>query len=120
MQKVKISSVSAAGFWRCGRFWPAAGVIVDPTELGEDVMRRLAAEPQLRITAADAAEAQSGLSDAALADALTAIIATLEADDFQKDGKPKLDVLKARLPDEARRITAALRDTIWAAASPAA
>lgn len=111
---LKISAAVVAGFWRAGRFWPHEGVTVAPDELEDGALERLKAEPMLRVTPVDAAHPAQALSDEQLAEAVKAAIATLEAGDFGKDGAPKLAPLKERLPDEKDRITAELRDAVWA------
>lgn len=115
---VKIAATVAAGFWRAGRHWPHEGVVVNPAELAEGVLERLKAEPMLRVTPVNAAHPPQSLDDAQLAEALKAVIATLEQEDFGKDGKPKIPALKERLPDEKDRITVELRDAVWDAVKP--
>lgn len=112
--QLKISATPVAGFWRAGRHWPHEGTVISVDELGDGVLERLKAEPMLRVTPVDAAHPAQALSDEQLFDAVKAAIATLEADDFDKDGTPKVAPLKKRLPDEKDRITAELRDTVWA------
>lgn len=113
---VKIAAIAAAGFYRAGHFWPHEGVVIDPDTLEPEVMARLEAEPNLHIepaptgeTAADVVQADEGLRDR-----IRAAIAALPADAFGADGTPNLTPLRKALPGDAKRITAELRDEIWA------
>lgn len=115
---IKVSAVALAGFFRAGRFWPHEGKIVDPEELGEDVVKRLVAEPRLHVTAAPDDATVAREDEAATAEAIKAVISELGPEDFQKDGKPKLDALKERLPELKAKITAALRDAVWDTVKP--
>ena len=57
----------------------------------------------------DAAGAEERLEQIAQA------VATFNAEDFQRDGKPKLESLNALLGDELGKVTGAERDRVWAA-----
>ncbi|MCB1397263.1 MAG: hypothetical protein KDJ98_15145 [Rhodobacteraceae bacterium] len=115
---IKIAAVAAAGFHRCGQFWPQAGRIVDPDALGPEVVARLAAEPQLHIAPAPEGEAEA-VQAASLRDQVKAAIGTLEAEGFDEAGAPKLDALKKALPKGTRGVTAALLAEVWAELNPA-
>lgn len=109
--KVLISAVVTAGFWRCGRHFTKSGVVVDVDDFNELEWERLKSEPMLRIkeaTKKDAAELDERA--ARIADG----IATLEAVDFQRDGKPRLESLNALLGDDLGKITGVERDAVWA------
>ena len=114
---LKIASVAAAGFFRLGRRWPQAGELVPAASLTEDEIARLKGEPQLRVTEADGPA--PALPDAELKTLLKGAIAALAKDEFQKDGKPRLEALKAALPEHKDRITAAFRDEVWGEIAPA-
>ena len=115
-----VASVAQAGFFRCGRFWPKDGVVVDPLEFTEEQWERLAAEPMLHITPApDAAEVAAIEASLDLTARIKAAIGTLEAGDFEADGRPKLGAVKERLPDEAKKVTAKVLADVWAELKPA-
>lgn len=116
---IKVSARALSGFWRAGRFWPHEGKIVDVRELGEDTVKRLLDEPQLHVAPAPDGATVAHEDEAATAEAIKAILGDLGPEDFQKDGKPKLDALKERLPELKGKITSALRDAVWDAAKPA-
>jgi hypothetical protein len=116
---IKVSARALSGFWRAGLFWPHEGKIVDVRELGEDTVKRLLDEPQLHVAPAPDGAAAAREDEAATAEAIKAVIGELGPDEFQKDGKPKLDALKERLPELKAKITAALRDAVWDTVKPA-
>lgn len=110
--KFLIAATVAAGFWRCGRHFTESGIVVDAAEFSEEQWDRLKAEPKLHIKEAskdDAAAVEERLEK--IAEAVT----TLTAEDFQRDGKPKLDSLNALLGDELGKISGAERDRAWSA-----
>lgn len=116
---ILIAAVAAQGFFRLGRFWPKAGQVVDVSEFSEAEWQVLSAEPALRIGPAPDAEPEAAAAETAgLVEAVKAAIGQLGAEDFQKDGKPKLEALKERLPEA--KITAAIRDQVWAELLPKA
>lgn len=118
MAKALLIAAVAGSFFRCGRQFTTEAVTVSQDEFTEDQWSVLAAEPRLHIRPApDGAEPQPGASEA-LAEALKAAIATLEEGDFGKDGKPKLEALKERLPELKAQITASARDEVWATLLP--
>lgn len=114
---IKITALATSGFFRAGRFWPHEGIVVDAEELEEDMRRRLANERNLRIepapegaTPEDVQEDHEGLRRR-----LKLVIANLPADAFGASGAPNLGPLReASLPEDAVRITSALRDEVWA------
>lgn len=104
-------------FYRLGRAWSKDGTVVCRDEFSADEWGILKAEKMLHIgPAPDEAEAAAAADETAV-ERIKAVLGDLQPDDFQKDGKPKLDVLKAKLPELA--VTAALRDQAWAAVKPA-
>ena len=113
--KVLIAAIAAQGFFRCGMHFPQKGVPVDLDTLGEDIVERLRGEPQLRISPLSEEELARLEGDAdgpaELRHELAEAIRELAAQDFQQNGKPKVDALKVLLPDA--KITAALRDEVW-------
>jgi len=117
--KIKISARDPRGFRRLGRRWPQGGTTVSQDAFSEAEWEILMREPQLILTPIKAGEEEDAAEAAALSAALAAIkgaIAELGAEAFQKDGKPKLDALKAALPEII--VTAALRDQAWAEVAP--
>lgn len=110
--KFLIAATVAAGFWRCGRHFTQSGIVVDAAEFTEEEWVRLKAEAKLRIKEAsddDAAAIEERLEKIAEA------VATFSVEDFQRDGKPKLDSLNALLGDELGKISGAERDRVWEA-----
>jgi hypothetical protein len=110
--KFLITATVAAGFWRCGRHFTQSGVLVEADEFTEKQWDRLKHEAMLRVTQAsqeDAAGVEERLEQIAQA------VATFTVEDFQRDGKPKLDSLNALLGDELGKVTGAERDRVWAA-----
>ncbi|MFC4213995.1 hypothetical protein ACFP4H_12715 [Pseudophaeobacter arcticus] len=108
--KLKISSVSANGFWRCGRHFTKTGVLVTASDFSEKQLERLKGEPMLRV--APATKEDAGLAEERAA-AIAAGIKTLAAQDFQRDGKPKIDALNELLGDELGKIAVPERNEIW-------
>lgn len=114
---LKIAAVAAAGFRRCGQFWPQEGRVVDPAELGEEAMARLNAEPMLHVTPATGPQVEAAQSDALRAQVRSAI-GTLEAGDFAEDGAPRAEAVRKALKG-TRGVTAALVAEVWAEIKPA-
>lgn len=114
-KKVLIAAIAANGFFRCGMHFPQDGVPVDLETLDDGIAERLRAEPQLRISPLSEEELArlDGDADgpAELRHELAAAIRELTAQDFQQNGKPKVDALKVLLPDD--KVTASLRDEVW-------
>lgn len=113
---VIIAARAETGFWRCGKQFTKTGVITQPDDFTEKQWQRLTDEVMLIIKPASAAETEK-LNErfARIADA----IQTLTPEDFQKDGKPRVDALNALLADEVGKISAADRDAVWAELLPA-
>ncbi|MBF9049891.1 hypothetical protein GTA62_13040 [Roseobacter sp. HKCCD9010] len=110
--KFLIAATVAAGFWRCGRHFTESGILVDAADFTDEEWERLKAEVKLRIKEAsddDAAAIKERLEKIAEA------VSAFSAEDFQRDGKPKLDSLNALLSDELGKITGAERDRVWVA-----
>ncbi len=108
--KLKISAVPANGFWRCGRHFTKSGVLVSASDFTDDQLERLRNEPMLRV--AQATKGDAGLAEER-AIAIAEGIKTLAAQDFQRDGKPKLDALNELLGDDLGKIAAPERNEIW-------
>lgn len=111
-KKFLICAAVATGFWRCGRHFTESGVVADAADFTEKQWGRLKAEAKLRVTEAsedDVAVVAGRLEK--IAEAIT----SFAAEDFQRDGKPKLDSLNALLGDELGKITGAERDLVWEA-----
>ncbi|MFN4058216.1 MAG: hypothetical protein ACK4HW_08545 [Roseinatronobacter sp.] len=117
---LKISAIPADGFFRAGEFWPHAGRIIDADTLSTEVMDRLRAEKMLHLESAPAgAEAEgAALIADALKDRLKAAIAALPVDAFGANGAPKVQPLRAALPEDAPAITTALVAEVWADLNP--
>ncbi len=117
--KIKISARDPRGFRRLGRRWSQGGITVSQEDFSETDWVILMREPHLILTPIKAGEEEDAAEAAALSAALAAIkaaIADLGAEAFQKDGKPKVEALKAALPEII--VTAALRDQAWAEVVP--
>jgi hypothetical protein len=108
----KISGTQKSGFCRCGRHFPYEGVIVKQGDFTETQWEILRAEPKLRVETATGNEAADAASDDRQRK-ITDSIETLKAEDFQKDGKPKLDALNDLLGDELGKIKGGERDAAW-------
>lgn len=113
---VRIRAVRPEGRFRAGRFWPAEGVVLAEGTLDDDAQAAIEADPYLRIEPADAEPDDAGDAEAAKAEIVRAI-SDLPPEAFGGDGKPRLDALRAALP--SLKISAALRDEVWAEAKAA-
>jgi len=106
---------TAAGvesFWRCGRQWTKAGTVVPVSALTDAEWKRIMDEPRLLVEPASEASLVAVGDYEALRRVIVEAIHGLGAEDFQKDGKPRIDALKILLP-EGTKLTAALRDAVW-------
>lgn len=110
MEFVRIRAIRPEGRFRAGRFWPAEGAVVENGEFDEGARAALAADPYLRVEPVAAGESAADAVEAAK-EAIVAAIAGLPPEAFGADGKPKLDALRAALPD--LKVSAALRDDVW-------
>lgn len=109
--KFLIAATVAAGFWRCGRHFTESGIVVDAAEFTEEQWQRIEDEPMLRVKPAKA-EDTAALEERA--EQISDAIATLSEDDFQRDGKPKVDAINALVADDlGSKVTAAERDVVW-------
>lgn len=121
MAKILISTVAPSGqFFRLGRAWTKDGVVVEQSDFSDAEWEILASDQMLHIRPAPAEAELAAASDEALVEAVKVAISEMAPGDFQQDGKPKLSVLKELMPEEKSRITAQLRDQVWAALAPAA
>lgn len=110
-QKYIVAATVAQGFWRCGRFWTKAGVVVVPDEFSETDWERIFNEPKLRVKPATTTD--TDVVNARL-DQITEAIKSLKPADFQRDGKPKVDALNDLLGDGLdTKITASERNAVW-------
>ena len=112
---VIISARAENGFWRCGKQFTKAGVIAQVKDFTDKQWQRLTGERMLIIkpaSDADAAELQGRATQ------ISEAIQTLNPEDFQKDGKPRVDALNALLSDDLGKISAAERDAVWATILP--
>lgn len=108
MSAVRIRSTLPDGRHRAGRRWTAEGVVVARDELDAEAWEAIAADPFLHVSPAEAEEAEP-VGDRT---EIVAAIGRLAPEDFDAAGKPKLDALRAALPGV--KISAALRDEVWA------
>ncbi|MFV1934922.1 hypothetical protein [Phaeobacter gallaeciensis] len=109
-KKIKIASVRAGGFWRCGRHFTKTGTVAKVSDFTEAELERLKNEPLLRVTNAGPDDEQAVVERA---ETIAEAIRTLEAKDFQRDGKPKLDALADLIGDDLGKITGTERDAVW-------
>jgi hypothetical protein len=110
---ITIAATVATGFWRCGKHFTKDGVTVALTDFTETQWERLKAEPMLHLSDAGEGAALTPVNDSERTDAINGGIRILTAEDFQKDGKPKLEALNTLLGDELGKITGAERDIVW-------
>lgn len=119
MTHLMISATSGESFRRCGHAWPKDGRIVQASDLSAKDLSRLKSEPMLHVREATAEEVENAGNVEGAADErkerIADAIASLQAEDFQRDGKPKLDSLNALLGDELGKISGAERDRVWEA-----
>ena len=110
-QRMKISATQPQGFWRCGTFFSKAGGLFEKEHFSDAQWEILKAEPMLRMEAATK-DAEAEL--AAWKAKVTQIIKDLPPEQFQSDGKPRVDAINAALPEGLPKITAPDRDAAWA------
>lgn len=115
---VGISSSTGQSFWRCGvQFPPDPDKRIVPIDtFDKEEWKTILADPSLRVVPVDGeaeAIADKVTSDAALEASVIEAINGLKSEDFHATGKPKVDALKAALPELAGQINATLRDAIW-------
>jgi hypothetical protein len=111
---IKITATVATGFWRCGKHFTKDGVTVALSDFTQEQWERLKAEPMLHLSEAGSTEVtEPAGSDTERFDTINGGIRILTAEDFQKDGKPRLEALNTLLSDELGKITGAERDTVW-------
>lgn len=109
MDAVRIRSVQPEGRYRAGRCWTAKGVVVGRDELDADAWEAIAADPILR---AEPAELEDQEAAAGAEAEIVAAIGRLAPEDFDAQGRPKLDALRIALPGV--KVSAARRDEVWA------
>ena len=107
---VLLAATTATGFWRCGKFFPKEGIVVDIAEFTEEQWERLKAEGMLKISKATKA-VKENLEERA--GRIAEAIQSLTAEDFQRDGKPRLEALNDLLADDLGKIMGAERDLVW-------
>ena len=110
---ITIAATAATGFWRCGKHFPKEGVTVALDEFTDTQWDMLKAEPMLHLSAADEGATVQPVDNTKRIDSINGGIRILTAEDFQKDGKPKLEALNTLLGDELGKITGAERDAVW-------
>ncbi len=113
--KIRVRAIDAPGFYRCGRFFPVDGIVLDKAELEDVQWKTLQSEPRLRLEpVADEEASTIAETEGETVAAITAALVKLDSGDYGNDGKPKVNALQALLPDH--KITASLRDAAWSAA----
>lgn len=108
------------GFWRCGKFFPRDGIVVQAKDFTEAQIERLIGEPMLRVSepteeqlkAHNMTISEDGTSSR-LPTAISEAIKSLSAEDFQQDGKPRLEALNELLKEEFGKVNATDRDQAW-------
>lgn len=120
--RVHIKSTQAAGHWRCGVRLSKQGAEFQVYEgkpvkggLSTEELARMEKDPRVVVTALAEDEPAPVDPAVALAERVRAAIAALEPGDFDQNGKPKLGALREALPDDAKAITADLRDEVYTA-----
>ncbi len=119
LSMVGISSLTGRSFWRCGVEFPPDPEkrIVPISMFDEEQWGAIVTDPSLRVVPVDAdalAADEIAASDSALESAIITAIDGLTPQDFDAKGKPKVEALKAALPELADQINAGVRDDIWA------
>lgn len=119
LSMVGISSLTGNSFWRCGvQFPPDPETKIVPVDtFDEEQWEAILADPSLRVVPVDAdalAADEIAASDSALEAAIITAIDGLTPQDFDAKGKPKVEALKAALPELADQINTGVRDDIWA------
>lgn len=107
-----VKTSTRESFWRCGRKWTKDGTVVAIDDLTDAEWSRIMAEPMLVIEEAGEADLAGTGDGEALERAIAEAIHGLAAEDYQKDGKPRIDAIKGRLP-EGSKLNAALRDAVF-------
>ena len=108
-----ISTTAPSGlFFRLGRAWTKAGVPVARDAFTDEEWAVLQAEPMLHIGPAPSASEDAATAEDDLRARVRVAIAGLAEADFEA-GAPKLDALRAALPDVRRGLTARLVAEVW-------
>ena len=107
-----IAATVATGFFRCGRHFPASGITVQVSDFTDKQWEILKAETKLRI--APASDDDQAKADQR-AEQISEAIRSLKAEDYQKDGKPKVDAINLLMGDDAAKVTPTERNGIWEA-----
>lgn len=117
MEKLFISAVAAQGFHRCATFFPQSGKLCDAGDFDKTDWQRLKDEPNLRCSLPTEAQLANQPENAAeqRAAKIAEAIRTLTADDYQKDGKPKVDAINELIGDDIGKVTTVERNDVWAA-----
>jgi hypothetical protein len=110
---ITIAATAATEFWRCGRHLTKDGVTVAADEFSATQWDVLRAEPMLHLSESVDNATVEPVDDTARIDTINGGIRILTTEDFQKDGKPKLEALNTLLGDELGKITGAERDAVW-------
>lgn len=108
MAAVLVKSRLPGGFYRCGTFFPSEGLVVDPANYAPD-WHRIEGDPNLRIEPIEAALDPRE----ALIGRVIGAISEVPGDAFTKAGPPKVDAIRAVLPDLADQIDVALVAEAW-------
>ncbi|MEM1077451.1 MAG: HI1506-related protein [Pseudomonadota bacterium] len=114
-KRVKLIDGRPDGYWRCGAQHTRAGAVFEDDRFTKKEWEMLEADKALSVKAISAEEAAEPDPELALVERVAKAIAGLGEDDFGKsDGKPNLGPLREALPEDAKAITAELRDRVWA------
>lgn len=108
---VRVAAIAASGFFRCGRHFPQAGVVVAIDDLTDLQWRRIMDDPNLKVAPTDEVPAEDA---EARHDMIWGVIQLLKPEDFQKNGKPRVEAINDALGEDAEEpVSAAERDAIW-------
>ncbi|MGS4945200.1 hypothetical protein ACVDG3_06950 [Meridianimarinicoccus sp. RP-17] len=100
--------------FRCGVQFDATAAAFPEDRFTPREWAQIEADPMLAVIDEGAAKiATPEGADLDLRQRIIAAIANLSADEFIASGAPDLGALRAALPDDAKAITAALRDEVW-------
>jgi hypothetical protein len=109
----RISAAKTDLYYRAGLGWPKAGVVVDRAAFTPEAWAALTAETMLRVEPV-AEEAEAVDAEAALRSRIRDVFPQLEAEDFNKNGTPKVSAVERLLPADERAVTGKLVAEVWA------
>jgi len=112
-RRYRIGAAKAPIFYRAGRGWPAAGVVVERSAFSDADWARLLAETMLSVEPVAETAAQDD-AVIALRVRIRDVFPQLEAADFNRNGTPKVSAVERLLPEDERAITGKLVAEVWA------